>query len=263
MHSIKKLRKIIVLCTLYKIKYYIVGNASNILFKDSGFNGVIISLRGLNKVKIKKNLVYAYAGALLPNVLNIVKNKGLSGLEWSVGIPASVGGAVALNAGAYNGDINQILKYVYALDVKTNKVIKFTNLEYLGKYHQSVFTKNYKYVILYAVFNLTKCDVKLIQQKITQVLSMRTQNQKVGYPSLGCVFSRLNSGQSPAYLIEKSGLKGKECGGAQVSLVHSGYIVNKNNATSLDVLNLIDIIKQKIKKDWQVLLTTEIIVIGD
>lgn len=262
-HSIKQLRKIIILCSAYNVKYYVIGNASNILFSDNGFDGVIISLKGLNKVRVNKNRITAHAGAFLGNVAYIAKNNGLSGLEWSVGIPATIGGAVAANAGAFNGDISKVLSCVCAMDINTCKLKKFNNLEYLGKYHKSLFTKNYNYVIIYAVFNLTKTSVKLIQQKTLQVILKRQQMQKVGYPSLGSVFSKLTNGVSPAFYIEQSGLKGKTIGDAQVSKVHSGYIVNIGNATFDDVLCLIKFIQNKIKKDWGVALTPEIIIIGD
>lgn len=262
-HSIKNLRKIIVLCTDFKVKFFVVGNCSNILFLDGGFDGVVVSLCGLKTVKISANVVYAQAGTSLASLAQIALKNNLSGLEWSVGIPASVGGAVAMNAGAFNGDVCSVLQSVDALNVNTLEIENFDNLEYLGKYHQSVFTNNKNYVILSAKFALCPKPHEQILARMHEVAGVRAERQNVGFPSLGSVFCRGNSEFAPAFYIEQLGLKGFCIGGAQVSKVHSGYIVNCGGATAKDVLRLVKHIKDLVFLRYKVKLETEILVVGE
>lgn len=259
-HSIKNLRKVIVLCKEFNVKYMVVGNCSNILFLDSGYDGVVISLKSLNKVSVSKNNIIVQPGVMLGQVAQIAKQKGLSGLEWSVGIPATVGGAVVMNAGAFDGDVNSVFNYAFVLNVNTNKLQKIKKIEYLAQHHKSVFTNNHNYVIISISLKLAFSNSELVLSKMQEIAAIRSQKQKVGYHSLGSVFCRGNSQYPPAYMIEHSGLKGVCVGGACVSKVHSGYIVNTGDATSDDMLKLIDLIKAKIKQDWGVSLQNEIII---
>ena len=259
-HSIKNLRKTIKLCQCFNIKYMVVGNCSNILFLDDGFDGVVISLKLLNKIKISKNKIKAQAGAMLGQVAHLAQQKGLSGLEWSVGIPASVGGAVVMNAGAFSGDIKSVFDYAEVLNVVRNKIVKIKNIEYSAQHHKSLFTNNHNYVIIYLSLKLSYSNCQTVLSRMQEIISIRHKTQNVGFCSLGSVFCRGDSKYPPAYMIEKSGLKGVCVGGASVSVVHSGYIVNTGNATSADVLALINLIKSKISQDWKVNLENEIII---
>ncbi|MBQ7602746.1 MAG: UDP-N-acetylmuramate dehydrogenase [Clostridia bacterium] len=258
-HSISNLQKILILCKHFGVKYMVVGNASNILFLDKGFDGIIICTKGLNKIYKRGNKIFAQAGAMIGNVALFAQNNGLSGLEWSVGIPATIGGAVVMNAGAFGGDINGVLDYVVVLDVFDNRFKKIKKIEYLAQHHKSIFTNNFRYVIISISLNLVLSTKQKIMSKTKDILYKRHQQQNVKYPSLGSVFCRGTSKHSPAFMIEKCSLKGFMIGGAMVSKVHSGYIVNTGNATSQDVLYLINFIKQKIKDCFGVVLDTEII----
>ena len=258
-HSILNLQKIIMLCKQFGVKYVIVGNASNILFLDKGFDGIVLCTKGLNKIYKRGNKIFAQAGAMIGNIALFAQNKGLSGLEWTVGIPATIGGATVMNAGAFGGDINSVFDYAVVLDVVNNKFKKIKKVEYLAQHHKSIFTNNLRYVIISISLNLTLDVKQKILSKTKEILYKRHQQQNVGYPSLGSVFCRGTSVYPPAFMIEKCCLKGFVIGGAMVSKVHSGYIVNTGNATSKDVLDLIDFIKQKVKESFGVVLNTEII----
>ena len=262
-HSTITLRKIIVLCNKFDIDFTIVGNCSNILFLDTGFNGVVIHLNDFDKIKVRGNVLHAQAGASLASICRLALKNNLSGLEWTVGIPASVGGAIVMNAGAFNGDISSILKNVQVLDTHSLKLRNFGVLEYFGKSHESVFTNNKNYVILNVDLVLCPKPYDLILDRMRTIAKARAERQNVGLPSLGSIFRRGDSEFAPAYYIEQLGLKGTCIGDAQVSRVHSGYIVNLGDACAKDVLTLIGVIQRKIFVQYGVRLKTEIIIVGE
>lgn len=261
--TVAKLKRIIKLCQQKKVKFYVVGCASNILFCGSFFDGVVISL-GMKKIfKNSAGYLCCYAGTMLPSVLNYCIKNGLSGLEWCVSIPASVGGAVCMNAGAFGGQICDVLKKVYVLNLKTLQIEKFDILEYLPKHHESVFTNNKNYVIISVEFCLVKKTEQEVKNLVLKILNERTKTQGVGFPSLGSVFKRGGSLFAPAFYIEKAGLKGMCVGDVEVSKVHSGYIVNKGNAIANDFLKLMEIIKATVKQKFGVELEPEIQILED
>ena len=259
-HSTACLIKIIKLAKSFNKKYVIVGCASNILFCGEFFDGVVVSL-SMKKITLNGNIITVFSGAALSSVCAFAKTHGLSGLEWAVGIPASVGGAVAMNAGAFNGQVSNVLTKVYALNLKSFKIETFTNLEYLPKHHESVFTNNLNYVIIKAQFCLTFDSVQNINQKMLAYALKRAESQKVGFPNLGSVFKRGSFAFAPAFYVESCGLKGFCVGDACVSLAHSGFIVNKGKATANDVLKLIEVISKKVKQKFNFVLEPEIIIL--
>jgi len=254
------LQKIIKQCINHGIKYMLVGNCSNILFLDTQYDGLVISTKHLNKIIVSHNIITAQAGAMLGQVAYLAGQCGLSGLEWSVGIPATVGGAVVMNAGAYDGDVKGVLYSARVLDINMGKIITLKNVEYLAQHHKSLFTNNNNYVIMSVSFKLSYSNKNDVLTRTRQILLLRHQQQNVRFPSLGSVFCRGDSNYPPAYMIDKSNLKGFAVGGAMISPKHAGFIVNTGSATSNDVLQLIDCVKTRIKQQWGVLLQTEIII---
>ena len=260
-HTTSNLIKILKLCRRFGVEFKIVGCASNILFCGDYFDGVVLRI-GMHKTIHKGLNVCCYAGQKLSNLLGFLARRNLSGLEWAVCIPASVGGAVCMNAGAFGGQISNNLVSVYALNLNTFEVEKFGILEYLPQNHKSIFTNNKNYVIIKAEFCFTKKTRAGIVFDMQQTIKKRMALQNVGLPNLGSVFCRGQTPFAPAYYIEQCGLKGVCVGDAQVSLVHSGFVVNKNHATSFDVLKLIAFVKKQVFKKFRVKLECEIQVFG-
>lgn len=252
--------KVIELCERYDVNYYIVGNGSNLLVKDGGIRGVVIKLLRLNKLQIGNDKIIAGCGVPLGFLSRKARDKSLTGLEFACGIPGSVGGAVAMNAGAYNGEISSIIESVLVIDNKGNmRRINKDELEF--GYRTSIILKQ-KYVALEATFKLEKGDKEKISTRINDLMRRRIENQPLEYPSAGSTFKR-PAGHFAAKLIQDSGLKGKSIGGAQVSEKHSGFIINKENATAKDILNLIKFVKHTVKSKFNVDLDPEVRIIGE
>ncbi|PJI07836.1 MULTISPECIES: UDP-N-acetylmuramate dehydrogenase [Clostridium] len=252
--------KIIELCERYDINYYIVGNGSNLLVKDGGIRGVAIKLLRLNKLQIGNDKIIAGCGVPLGFLSRKARDKSLTGLEFACGIPGSVGGAVAMNAGAYNGEISSIIESVLVIDNKGNmRRINKDELEF--GYRTSIILKQ-KYIVLEATFKLQKGDKEKISTRINDLMRRRIENQPLEYPSAGSTFKR-PAGHFAAKLIQDSGLKGKSIGGAQVSEKHSGFIINKENATAKDILDLINFVESTVKSKFNVNLDPEVRIIGE
>ena len=257
--SLDALFNLIEFIELHSIRYKIVGNGTNILFGDDIFNGVIITTKKLNSIQLigERNLLVA-AGCSLTDVITFVKNENLSGLEFAVGIPGSVGGAIVMNAGAGGSDISAVVKSVTVLENDDIRTIEKEKLEF--DYRSSYFLKNRNTVILFAELELVKATSRAeIEEKMESNLKRRLQTQP-RERSAGCVFKK--SDEFPAgLLIDKAGLKGRSVGGAEVSSVHANFIVNKNGATAKDVKNLIEIIRLEVFKQFNKKLELEIEII--
>lgn len=239
------------------VRCEVIGNGSNILFADEGFRGAIICTSKMNKVLFSKNECVCDAGVLLSLLSLTALKKSLTGLEWAYGIPGSVGGAIYMNAGAYGGEISTLVKESVYFDPSSGKVKKFSNAEHEFSYRHSVFADK-NFVILSAVLVLKgEEDREKIKAVMDDFMFRRRSKQPLEYPSAGSVFKRY-PGYYTAQIIDKAGLKGCRVGGAQVSQKHAGFIVNADNATSKDVLKLIDIIKEKIYGLYNINIETEI-----
>lgn len=249
------------LCQKYNISYFVLGAGSNLLVLDEGYDGVIISMQNFNKIKIlKNNCIQVDAGVKLGNLVQKCAKNCLSGIEWAVGIPGSVGGAITMNAGAFDNQISDYIEYITVLENGRKKLLKKENVFF--DYRKSLFTNQKKYVIINAILKLNSAlydDIILRQHKYVEI---RNETQAVKYPSAGSVFKR-KPNITAAELIDKAGLKGLTVGGAMVSDVHSGYIVNTGNATAKDVLTLIKLIKEKILNLYGQELEKEIIILGE
>ncbi|NGX95859.1 MAG: UDP-N-acetylmuramate dehydrogenase [Candidatus Afipia apatlaquensis] len=251
---------IIKLCKEKGIPYYIMGNGSNLLVKDGGIRGMAIKLTKLNSIKVKGERIIADSGASLKDVSQKALNNSLTGFEFACGIPGSIGGAVTMNAGAYNGEISNTIENVIVIDNHIKK--RILNLEQLELDYRMSSILKYGYTVLKVTFKFEKGDYNKIQGRIQDLNRRRREKQPLEYPSAGSTFKR-PEGHFAAKLIEDSGLKGTSVGGAQVSEKHSGFIINRDNATAKDILDLIKVVQDTVKKKFNVDLYTEVRIIGE
>lgn len=247
-------------CRGNNIPYFIIGNGSNLLVRDGGIRGIVIKLTKLNKISVSENKVIAEAGALLSKASKIAAEECFSGFEFAIGIPGSIGGALTMNAGAYNGEISQIIKEALVID-KDGEIKKLSKEELELGYRMSAIIK-YGYTVLEATFEFQKGDCEKIHERIDDLTRRRTEKQPLEYPSAGSTFKR-PEGYFAAKLIEDSGLKGTNIGDAEVSTKHSGFIINKGNAKAQDILNLIKKVQETVKENFDVELHTEVMIIGE
>ena len=238
-------------------KRYFLGNATNVLFDDAGFRGAVVSLGNICAIKVIENRIIAEAGASLNLVCKTARDKELSGLEFAYGIPGSIGGAVFMNAGAYGGEMSQVVAQstYLSLDDMTVHTIPLSAHEY--GYRESVYRHN-NWLVLSAVMELKKGEYDKINAAMNDYMSRRIDKQPLEYPSAGSVFKRY-PGRYTGQMIEECGLKGYSIGGAQVSEKHAGFIVNKGGATSTDVLALIEHIKNEVYKKFDCCIQCEVI----
>lgn len=235
----------------------IIGNASNILFSDNGFNGAIIFTRNMSDFSVNDTTIEASCGVKLSFLSNIACDNSLSGLEFSYGIPATVGGAVAMNAGAYGGQMSDILVSSRAYDIKSNKIVCLDNCDHKFDYRNSIFLTNKELICLSSAFDLSKENKDIIKAKMKDNLSERHSKQPVELPSAGSFFKR-PTGYFAAKLIDDCGLKGLTVGGAMVSKKHAGFIVNYDHATSKDIVLLVELVEKKVFEKFGVKLEREV-----
>lgn len=241
---------------------FVMGNGSNILVGDNGIDGVVLKMgESFNFLeKSDENIIIASCGALLSRLSTFAMNNSLSGLEFAHGIPGSVGGAVYMNAGAYDGQMKDVVESTTYID-ENYEIKKLKREQHDFSYRHSFFT-NKEYVILESTFSLAFSNNEDIQRKMEDFKMKRKEKQPLEFPSAGSVFKR-PQGHFAGKLIEDCGLKGKRIGGAMVSEKHAGFIVNFNNATAKDVLNLIEYIKNEVYKKFSIELECEIKMVGN
>jgi len=244
----------------YNKQYIITGNGSNILVKDGGIDGIVINIGNeMSKIKCDGTKIYAQAGAMLSALATAAADEELTGLEFASGIPGTVGGAVFMNAGAYDGEIKDVIEYADVIDSEGNihRLIK-DELE-LSYRHSVIDDKNM--IVVGAMFNLNKGIKKNITDKMADFAKRRRDKQPLNYPSAGSTFKR-PEGYFAGKLIEDSGLKGKTVGGAQVSEKHAGFVVNIGNATSSDIIALMDGCIETVYNKFGVKLEPEVRILG-
>ena len=240
------------------LDFTVIGNGSNVLFSDKGFDGLVIFTRNADSVVIKGNRVIADAGAPFTKLAVTVKNAGLTGLEFAYGIPGSVGGAVYMNAGAYNGEASQVVASSMAYDDLTGEVRMISREEHNFGYRTSVYSQNRdRLTVLSAEFELKEGDSAAIWETMQDLMRRRREKQPLEYPNAGSVFKR-PQGYFVGKLITDAGLKGYTIGGAQVSEKHAGFIVNIGGATAQDVLRLVEHIQKTVQSQFGVMLECEI-----
>lgn len=245
----------------YNKQYIITGNGSNILVKDGGIDGIVINIGNeMSKIKCDGTKIYAQAGAMLSALATAAADEELTGLEFASGIPGTVGGAVFMNAGAYDGEIKDVIEYADVIDSEgnTHRLIK-DELEL--SYRNSVIAEK-NMIVVGAMFNLNKGIKKNITDKMADFAKRRRDKQPLNYPSAGSTFKR-PEGYFAGKLIEDSGLKGKTVGGAQVSEKHAGFVVNIGNATSSDIIALMDGCIETVYNKFGVKLEPEVRILGN
>jgi UDP-N-acetylmuramate dehydrogenase len=253
-NSIDKLVELVRLLRDNNIKFKIIGNGSNLIFSSKLYDGVIIKLNDLNKVVYEDNIVFVEAGYPAIKLAMETANMGLSGLEFASGIPGAIGGLTYMNAGAYLSEMSRIVEEVTVLD-KNNNVITVSNKDMGFTYRHSLCSEK-GYIILSVKLKLEHGNKDEIIALIEDRKRRRIESQPLEYPSAGSVF-RNPEGLSSWKLIEDLGLKGYSIGGASVSVKHSNFIINENNATAEDIRDLILYIKQKVKEEYNIDLVVE------
>jgi UDP-N-acetylmuramate dehydrogenase len=244
----------------HQIPLLILGNGSNMIVRDGGVRGIVMNLSKLNQIKIEGTEVYAQSGALIMDVSKKAAEASLTGLEFACGIPGSVGGAMAMNAGAYGGEINDIIVHSTVLTREGKRLVLSKEELELG-YRKSIIAQK-NYIVLSSLFRLEKGNKEEIDAKIADLTYKRQSKQPLEYPSAGSVFKR-PPGYFAGKLIQDSGLQGKGVGGAEVSTKHAGFIINKGNATATDYIETIKMVQKVVKEKFGVELELEVKIVGE
>ena len=257
--TIDELKQIIEHIKENNLKYYMLGNGSNIILSMEYYDGIMIKLDNLNSVVYKDNLVTAGAGYSLIKLSLDTIEKGFTGMECFAGIPGAIGASVAMNAGAYNSDISEILKEATVLTPDNEiKVMKNSDLEYA--YRNSFLKRNKKYIVVDATFELKKGNIKEMKELVEERKQKRISTQPLDLPNAGSVF-RNPEGMHAGALIEQANLKGYNVNDAEVSTKHANFIINKGNATGKDIIELIEKIQKEIKEKNNIDLKLEQIIV--
>lgn len=259
--KLKQVSNIIQVCKKNNIPFFVMGNGTNLLVKDEGIRGVVMKLaQNFNDAHVHKNIMKCKAGMALSMAAKIALENELSGLEFAHGIPGTIGGAAVMNAGAYDGEMADIVRKVTVMDMDGNIFeLQKNQLEY--DYRSCNLQKGDK-ILIEVELELAPGNYEDIKRKMEDFLLRRKDKQPLNLPSAGSAFKR-PPGNYAGALIEKAGLKGYRIGGAMVSDKHAGFIVNVDNATFEDVINLIQYIQRQVKDKFNVELESEIKICGD
>jgi len=257
-YLIEEIKSVLKISKEKKIPLFILGNGTNILVKDEGYRGIILQIK-LEDIKIEGTNVIVQSGVKNAFLASKLLDNSLTGFEFAAGIPGTIGGAIKMNAGAYGSEIMDIVEEVTFLDYEGN-IHTIDNSECEFSYRHSKFF-NEKSVILETKLNLAKGNKEEIQEKMNELAKQRKEKQPLEYPNAGSTFKR-GENYITAKLIDECGLKGYSIGGAEVSKKHAGFIINRNNATSTEVLKLIEYVKTKVKEKTGEDINLEIEIIG-
>jgi UDP-N-acetylmuramate dehydrogenase len=261
--NIEKIKELISFAKEKNIPYVFIGNGSNVLFTDKGFRGIVFMLRKFDDYKVYEDHVNASSGITLVKLSKLYLENSFTGLEFACGIPGTLGGGIYMNAGAYGGEMKDIIIDVKYLDTDTMEIHTLKNEELEFSYRKSIFQGNLERAfILEANLKAIKGNKTEIEEKMIANMDSRNSKQPVNLPSAGSTFRR-EEGIVVAKLIDEAGLKGYSIGGAQVSTLHAGFIVNKGGATAQDILELISYVKKVIKEKYNVELHEEVKLIGE
>lgn len=259
--SVEEIRKIISLCRRQNVPYYVIGNGSNLLVGDGGYRGVIVQIfKRMNAVRTEGEKIYAQAGALLSKVAAAACEASLTGVEFASGIPGTLGGALRMNAGAYGGEMKQIVESASVLTPEGN-VITLSVEELEMGYRTSIIAKK-DYVALEAVLSLKKGDQNEIRELMDDLKERRVSKQPLEYGSAGSTFKR-PEGYFAGKLIDDAGLRGFRIGDAQVSEKHCGFVINRGSATAAEVMELMNRVSERVEEKFGVKLEPEVRRIGE
>lgn len=251
--NVEELKQVIEILNKYKSKWFVIGNGSNIIL-PSYYDGVVIKLDGFNDYKINEDRVIAGSCCMINKLANNISNLGYKGLEWACGVPGTIGGSVCGNAGCYGSSISNVLESCTVLD--NGKIKELSNNDLMFDYRTSMLKENKNIIVLDATFKIEKSDTETLKSFISEKMEARRKSQDLAHPSNGSVFRNPN-GLSAGKLIDDLGLKGYTIGGASISMIHANFIINNKNAKSEDIINLIDFIKQEVKKHYDIDLVLE------
>lgn len=259
--SEEQLRKAVLLCKEYDVPFLILGNGSNLLVSDDGYRGMVILVgKDMSDITVDGNTIIAMAGATLGSVSQTAAKNSLGGMEFASGIPGTIGGAIVMNAGAYDGEMKMIVEEVRAL-TQDGEILTLSNEELEFGYRTSRVKKE-KLIVLSVKLLLQPQKQELIYEKMNDFAARRREKQPLEFPSAGSTFKR-PEGMFAGKLIMDAGLRGYSVGGAQVSEKHCGFVINKGNATAKEIHKLIYDVQENVKESFGVTLEPEVIFIGD
>lgn len=259
--NLEEMQRILEICRTEDLPYFILGNGSNLLVSDRGYRGVVIQLdRNFGEVKVEGTEIHASAGALLSTIAVAARRASLTGFEFAGGIPGTLGGAVVMNAGAYGGEMKDVLRKVMVMD-QNGKVFEIPAEELQMGYRTSII-KTAGYIVLGAVLSLKEGNLEEIKMLTRKLSEQRTSKQPLEYPSAGSTFKR-PEGYFAGKLIMDSGLRGYRVGGAQVSEKHCGFVINTGDATAEDVCGLMKHVTETVYAKFGVTLEPEVKFLGE
>ncbi|WP_164670902.1 UDP-N-acetylmuramate dehydrogenase [Virgibacillus doumboii] len=256
----EQVQEVVKLAAKKDVPFTLLGNGSNLIIKDGGIRGIVLNLNQLTNITTDGTTIVAQSGARIIDVSREALSRKLTGLEFSCGIPGSVGGALFMNAGAYGGEIKDVLESAVVID--RNGDLFSLPAEDLDLEYRSSNIPEKGYIVLEATFSLKSGNYDEINEVMEDLTFKRESKQPLEYPSCGSVFKR-PPGYFAGKLIQDSGLQGKQIGGAQVSLKHAGFIVNRDNASAEEYISLIHFVQNTVKEKYGVNLEREVKIIGD
>jgi len=255
-----ELQKVLTICRESAKPFYIMGNGSNLIVRDGGYRGIIIKTKAMNRASTAGETITAEAGISLKALADFAQENSLTGLEFASGIPGTLGGAVTMNAGAYDGEMKNVIRSIEVITEDKNfKTIPVDACDF--GYRSSILQKK-PWVLVGVNLILKKGEAQTIKEKMNDLNTRRRTKQPLEYPSAGSTFRR-PEGYFAGKLIQDAGFKGRSVGGAQVSEKHSGFVINTGGATATDILALITLIQTGVHQQFGVDLKTEVIVIGE
>lgn len=256
-----QIRDVLKICHSDGVPVFVMGNGTNLVVRDGGIRGVVIKiLDNYNNISVEGNMITAEAGALLSVISKKAMECNLKGMEFASGIPGTAGGAAAMNAGAYDGEIKHVCDSVDVIDDKFN-IVTLTNTQLQFGYRKSIVSTG-GFIVTKVRFSLEKGNYDEIKAKFDDLMRRRKEKQPLHLPSAGSTFKRPVGGYA-AKLIEEAGLKGRRVGDAMVSDMHCGFIVNMGGATASQILKLIEIVKQEVYRNSNIMLEPEVKIIGE
>ena len=259
--STEELQKVQKYLHQVQLPFFILGNGSNLLVSDKGYRGIILHMgEAFREIRREGNLIYAKAGAFLSQIAAFAWKEGLTGLEFAAGIPGTIGGGVVMNAGAYGGELCQVVETVRVLDKEGNE-LELDNETMEFGYRTSAI-QNQPFIVTEVVIRLTPGDKDAIHARMEELAARRREKQPLEYPSAGSTFKR-PEGYYAGELIMKVGMRGFTVGGAQVSEKHCGFVINTGTASSADIIEVIEKVQESVKNTFGVQLEPEVILLGE
>lgn len=242
-------------------EYFILGNGSNLLVGDKGYRGIVLKFDGeMGQITVDDTHITAKAGALLSKVAATARDNGLTGLEFAAGIPGSIGGGIVMNAGAYDGEMKQVVESVRVMD--SDGQISVLDNDTMEFGYRTSIIKNRPFIVLEVVLQLAEGDREQIGARMEELMQLRRSKQPLEYPSAGSTFKR-PEGYYAGKLIMDAGLRGYRIGGAQVADKHCGFIINTGKATAADIREVIEEVQQRVRERFHVSLEPEVVFLGD